>query len=201
MSGRLIALEGIDCDVLNAQAAVLAASLRGLGQTAVVAQEPTNGPVGAQLRMIADGRLLMDESARILFTLADRMDHLFNPDGILADLETGKTVLCTRYLLSTYAERGPEVDCEWILQIHHYCRWPDLTLLIDTPVEVALSHWEQRMGSDLSARPLEQERLLAARKNYLSALEQCWPAAVSLIDGSLPATTISRQCMDKVQDL
>jgi len=134
VEGKLIVLEGIDDAVLHAQSERLYHWLRGQGIAAEQTQEPTYGPVGAQIRLYQQGRLELDPASLALFWTADRMDHLRREDGILSWMAEGYHVLCTRYLLFSYAYQLHQIDLDWLRQINAPCRRPDLTLFIDTPL-------------------------------------------------------------------
>lgn len=130
--GHLIALEGVDEELLDAASQKLYRWLRERGIAAERTAEPTGGPVGAQIRLWQSGRLSVDPVSLALYDLADRMDHLCRADGILAWLEAGRTVLCTHYLLASFARHSCHVGLDWLEKINARCRPPDLTLFLDT---------------------------------------------------------------------
>lgn len=129
----LIALEGIDDDLLQVQAERLCRWLRDQDMAAEQTQEPTQGPVGVQLRLVRQGRLQLPLTSVALLEVADRLDHLACPGGILAWLAEGRIVVCVHYTLSSYAAHWRHLDRAWLRQINARCRTPDLTLFIDTP--------------------------------------------------------------------
>ncbi len=75
MPGRFIVLEGIDSSILADEAEQLARWVRTEGQSFVITREPTDGPLGAQLRALLNGRLSVPEYAKALLFAADRLDH------------------------------------------------------------------------------------------------------------------------------
>lgn len=204
MAGRFIVFEGIDTDVLTDQASRLATWLRSEGLPAVTTREPTDGPIGAQIRLVQNGRLNVDQLTLAALFLADRMDHLHRMGGgILNDLEKNNYVVCTRYLLSAYAYQSDVASFEWLRQINRLCPWPHLMIFIDTPVESVIRHSVEREG--YKAEKLEQQlaTLQEERESYLQVIERCRKEGddVHSIDGNQPAATVHRQCRDLVERL
>jgi thymidylate kinase len=131
--GRLVALEGIDQDLLQVQAERLCHWLRDQQIAAEQTLEPTQGPVGVQIRLVQQGRLQLPPTSVALLEVADRLDHLSCPGGILAWLAERRIVICVHYTLFAYASHWHELDWTWLRQINARCRPPDLTLFIDAP--------------------------------------------------------------------
>lgn len=130
--GNLIVLEG-GCDAtLQAMLQRLYRWMRGQGKAVEQTAEPTYGPVGAQIRLLQQGRLQIDPIGFALLGVADRMDHLGREDGICSWLDAGRHVLCARYLLFSYASLRHRFDLDWLQRINARCRVPDLTLFLDT---------------------------------------------------------------------
>lgn len=84
--GLFVVLEGIDGAGTTTQVARLVASLRARGIGALGTREPSDGPIGTQIRQILTGRLVVRSPAgghappgwptlALLFA-ADRVDHL-----------------------------------------------------------------------------------------------------------------------------
>ncbi len=193
---KFIVFEGIDSEVVAEQARRMADWLRDEGLRVVVTREPTDGPIGAQIRLVLNGRLQMDEHAKAVLFLADRLDHLHRPeDGILPELEKGNYVVCIRYLLSAYTQ-SQEVDPEWLEQINRLCPWPDLMIFVDTPVGTALDRLVKQEGYDEERTQKKEQELEALRQAYLRAVERCQEEgkSVQTVDGNQTAAAIHRQC-------
>ena len=130
--GKLIALEGVNDALLDAQSERLCRWLQGRDIVVERTEEPTRGPVGMLLRLSRQERLQLDPTSLALLWVADRMDHLEREDGILSWLERGRYVLCTRYMLHAYASLLDQVEPDWLRQINGLCRSPDLTLFFES---------------------------------------------------------------------
>jgi dTMP kinase len=71
-----------------------------------------------------------------LLYAADRRDHTVT--DIDPSLAIGSHVISDRYLLSSLAYQGLDLDIEWLLEINASARVPDLTIFLDLPVEQAM---------------------------------------------------------------
>lgn len=134
MTGRFIVFDGQDRSELDRQSAALAAWLREQGLIVATTHEPSDGPVGGQVRQVLAGRVSVASLPVPLLFLADRLDHLHKePDGILAQLREGKWVVCSRYLLSALAYQSDLASPDWLARINRPCPWPDLMVWCDGP--------------------------------------------------------------------
>lgn len=214
MAGRFIVLEGIDSEVLTAQAGDLTAWLQGEGLRVHLTRQPTDGPFGAQLRLVLGQRLKVDPWTKAALFMTDRMDHLYRTAGILEDLGKGIYVVCVRYVLSTYAYQGLELQqassqiprpieaLEWLRQINQLCPWPDLMVFIDTPPEGCMLAGMKR-GAQTAQAPELLARYTQEQQAFYRAIECCraWGQPVQVVDGNQPSATIQRLCRQWVEQL
>ena len=172
--GRFLALEGIDGSGKSTQLQLLLKRLRARGIPCRGTQEPSDGPVGAMLRQILTGRMVADGRVLAGLFTADRLDHLVNPrDGILAQVESGVTVVTDRYYFSSYAYQAVDVDLDWLIQSNRLSAEllrPDATVFLDVPVPQALD----RIAHNRAQTELFEhlDRLTATREKYLEAFRQ-----------------------------
>lgn len=172
--GRFLALEGIDGSGKSTQLQLLLARLRERGVACHGTREPSGGPVGAMLRQILTGQMAADGRVIAGLFTADRLDHLVNPrDGILAQVQSGVTVVTDRYYFSSYAYQGVEVDLDWLIQSNRLSAEllrPDATIFLDVPVAQAL----ERIARNRSSTELYEtkDRLAATREKYLEAFRR-----------------------------
>ena len=182
--GRLLVLEGIDGSGTTTQTERLVAHLRQQGRRAVPTREPSTGPIGRLLREILLGQHRMPHGAAVngqtmaLLFAADRLDHLQREIEPL--LNEGVDVVTDRYLMSSLAYQAEEADREWVATLARGVRPPDLTILLDIPIDVAA---ERRK---LAGRPEERydahSYLARVAENY-RRLARADPRAV-ILDGS-----------------
>lgn len=138
---RFIVLEGIDGSGTTTQLGLLEKHLIARGRRVLATREPSQGPIGRLLREIllgghrrADGSPV-DGLAMALLFAADRRDHLSRE--IEPALAAGFDVVSDRYLLSSLAYQAQEAERDWVATLARAVRRPDLTLLLDLPIEVA----------------------------------------------------------------
>ena len=120
--GRFIVLEGLDGAGTTTQAERIARALRERGSKVVVTRQPSDGPIGTQLRHALTGRLslpngrgpLTEDTLALLFA-ADRLDHL--AAIVEPALARGEIVLCDRYVLSSLAYQGSALPMAWVESI------------------------------------------------------------------------------------
>ena len=123
------------------QLGLLERHLQGRGRRVHATREPSTGPIGRLLREILLGGHRspagepVDGLAMALLFAADRRDHLARE--ILPMLAAGTDVVSDRYLLSSLAYQAQEAERDWVAGLARELRVPDLTLLLDLPVEVA----------------------------------------------------------------
>lgn len=185
MRGKFIVFEGLDGADIFGQVTGLAQWLnkeKGLKQVHFT-REPSDGPIGMNIRMHLEGRLDIDKLSMATFFAADRMDHLYREEtGIVGRLNNGEYVLCDRYYLSSlaYQTLEPEIDMEYVASLNAKCIPPDLTLFIDLPVDVCMQRIvsEPLLGIHLAIFEMTEENIKAlktrldqARNSYLQAIE------------------------------
>ena len=156
--GRFIVFEGIDGAGTTTQVERLVEWLRTRGELAHFTAEPTTGPIGVQIRQILSGRLLskpsggkatgVDPATVALLFAADRLDHLQNEIEPL--VASGHHVICDRYVLSSLAYQGVDVDQKFVRAINAKALAPDLTLYLKVTPEVAM----QRIATSRPDRDL-----------------------------------------------
>jgi dTMP kinase len=142
--GRFITIEGPEGAGKTTQAARLAATLRARGITVSGTREPGGTALGERIR-----ELLLAPSPTAIDPLADAL--LFNAarrqlveEVIEPALGAGTTVICARFADSTRAYQGyggglPIAELEALEEIATGGLEPDLTLLLDLPVEIGLA--------------------------------------------------------------
>lgn len=156
--GVFIVVEGIDGSGSTTHTKLLGKALRQRGLGVVETCEPSAGPIGGLIRQVLQRRLFVADatgprafawSTMALLFAADRMDHL--DSTIVPALREGKIVLSDRYDLSSLAYQSVtapngERVVPWIRELNAAALRPDLTVVIDVPVEVAEERRRSRGG-------------------------------------------------------
>lgn len=138
-----ITLEGPEGSGKTSQIPALAAFLRTAGYDVVVTREPGGTTVGNQIRDVLMNleNVSIVPRTEILLFLAARAQHV--DELIRPALAEGKVVLCDRFSDSTLAYQGygHQTDLEVLRYLLDYSTAglkPDLTLLLDVPVDAGL---------------------------------------------------------------
>ncbi|HPO12935.1 MAG TPA: dTMP kinase [Candidatus Hydrogenedentes bacterium] len=171
MSGRFITFEGVEGCGKSTQIELLKTHLESKGHRVLVTREPGGVPIAEAIRsVLLDTRhtamspiaeLLLYEAAR-----AQIVEEIIRPA-----LEKGCIVLCDRFADSTtaYQGAGRGLPMEEIERLHHLATqgvWPDLTFVLDLPVEQGLARARNRGRADR----MEQQALefhQRVRQGYL----------------------------------
>ena len=187
--GRFITLEGPEGSGKTTAARHLASWLESRGVEAVLSREPGGTPVGDEIRHVllhfqgvADD---LDPRTDALLFAAQRAQHVARL--IRPALERGSWVVSARYADSSLAYQGagygidPD-EMRWLQRFATDGLVPDLTILLDVPVEVGLNrkrHGEWNRFEDTEAVTFFD----TVRSAYLQlAAEE--PGRFTVIDGS-----------------
>lgn len=145
--GRLIALEGIDGCGKSTQALRLVEALVDRGLDAVSFREPGDTEYGRELRRVfVQGRHLSPAEEMRLFLEDRRIDVR---DNIAPALAAGTHVVMDRYYLSSVVYQGVlGLDPAEIRAANEaFAPRPDLTLILDLPVQVAVGRIQAARGT------------------------------------------------------
>lgn len=186
-TGRFITIEGIEGVGKSTNLDFVLGYLRAAGLSVLQTREPGGTPAAERIREIliaADGESMPDV-AELLLMFAARSLHVENK--IRPALANGQWVVCDRFTDATWAYqgggRGLRLD-----QIEALANWvhgdlqPDLTLLLDAPVDLAARRVYGRGAADRIE--LEKETFFArVREVYLRRAE-AEPGRFVIVDAS-----------------
>ena len=143
----LIVLEGPDGAGTTKHSKLLAERLSREGHDVVLTAEPTDGPIGLQIRSMLKGDHLPDAATVQLLFCADRADHVARV--IAPALAAGKTVITDRYALSTIVYGAAQgLDRDWLQSINDAFPKPDVIFLLLPPYEVCAERVGRRATKD-----------------------------------------------------
>jgi dTMP kinase len=150
-----VTVEGIEGGGKSTLLRGLAQWLRSMGRDVLVTREPGGTPVGDAIRrLFLDRGMAVSPLSEAMLVNAARAQHV--TDVILPALSAGSIVLCDRFVDSTIAYQGYGRGVDFDL-LDLLCRAatgglePDLTFLIDVPIEVSRRRIESKRFDRLEA--------------------------------------------------
>jgi dTMP kinase len=168
--GRFISVEGIEGVGKSTNIDVIVARIEAAGHKVLTTREPGGTPFAEDIRDILMNRSdePIPEIAEVLLMFAARS---FNVNNVIVPaLEAGKWVVCDRFTDSTRAYQGggrgiPMETIDTVADWVHGDTWPDVTILLDAPVEVGL----ERAGKRSAPDRFEQER-----HDFFQRVRECY---------------------------
>ncbi|MGJ4900154.1 dTMP kinase [Bradyrhizobium sp. HKCCYLRH2060] len=204
--GRFVTFEGGEGAGKSTQIKMLADRLQKEGVRVVLTREPGGSPGAEIMRHLVlsgMGKLLGPEAETLLFAAA-RDDHVRNV--ILPALNQGSWVLCDRFFDSTRAYQGsqgkvaPDV-LNAMQRVTIGDLKPDLTLILDVPVEVGLQRAAARRGSGAPDRfEGEDIKFHKGLRDAFHKIAAEDPRRCVLVDATASADTVSQLVWDAVRE-
>ena len=198
--GVFITFEGIEGSGKSTQMTLLAESLAKLGHPCLLSREPGGPPISERIRdiLLDPGHSAMLPETEVLLYAASRVQH--TGEWILPALEDGKIVLCDRYYDSTFAYQGAarRQDLHFIRLLTEYATFgsvPDLTFLLDLPVEQGLARIQGRALDRLERESLAFHQRV--REQYLR-LAQKEAARFAVLDATLEPSALHDRILQRV---
>lgn len=192
MTGRLITFEGGDGAGKSTQIARLADYLDELGIPVLCTREP-GGTAGAEAirTLLVSGEADWDPLAEAMLHFAARREHV--EKFIRPTVAGGTWVLCDRFFDSTVAYQcygqGVSLDDETALRrLAIDNLQPDLTLLLDIPVETGRARAQMRQQSRYEA--MSDDLHLRVRAGFLEIARR-EPQRVKIIDAGRDADSVA----------
>ena len=196
MRGKFITIEGTEGVGKTTNIQFIQSWLHSKQLAYLCTREPGGTPLAEQIRelLLAPREELVCDTAELLLMFAGRAQHL--NQVIEPALEEGAWVLCDRFTDATYAYQGAgrgmgtSLISELELIVQGSLR-PDLTLILDIPVEMGLKRASERSAPDR----FEQEKTEffdRVRNGYLQIADQ-HPDRCVVIDASQPLDEVQRE--------
>lgn len=155
--GFFITFEGIEGCGKSTQLKLLARNLTTHGHEVTVTREPGGCPISDQVRgiLLDANNSAMTPMAELLLYAAARAQHV--AEIVVPALKEDRIVICDRFTDATVAYQGygRQLNLTVINQLNQLATAglrPDLTILLDCPVEVGLSRALARINSSQGAR-------------------------------------------------
>ncbi|MCD4699586.1 MAG: dTMP kinase [Phycisphaerae bacterium] len=191
LAGRFIVLDGPDGSGKSTQLALLADWLAGKGVDVITACDPGGTDVGEQIRAILLDREngCMSPMCEMLLFMASRAQLI--EERVRPALESGKVVLCDRFISATVAYQGAAgINSKTIIELGDTAvagLWPDLTVILDLPADAGLGRILKKTGdAPVPLDRMESKKLAFHQKVREIFLDQAGadPARYAVVDGS-----------------
>ncbi len=204
MAGKFITLEGGEGVGKTTNIQFIKEYLQQHKIPVVVTREPGGTPIAEILReiLLARHEETISGHTELLLMFAARSQHL--SEVIWPHLIDGTWVLCDRFTDATYAYQGGgrKIDIDEISCLENLVQGdfrPDLTLLLDAPVEVGLTRAEARNELDR----FESEKLeffQSVREIYLTRARQN-PGRIKVIQADQALEQVQQQIIEQLEQI
>ena len=185
--GKFITIDGVEGAGKSTQINFICDYLKAKGIRIVLTREPGGTEIGEKIRtlLLSNSTGQMHADTELMLMFCARNEHIQNK--IMPALAQGDWVLSDRFTDSSYAYQGGGRGLEmsrirqlelWVMQDFT----PDMTLLLDVPVEVGMSRVESRGEKDR----IEMEKMDffdRVRQAYIARSKE-FPDRIKLIDSS-----------------
>ena len=195
-----ITFEGIEGSGKSSLIAQLKKYFKSSKLEAFFSKEPGGTDLGKEIRKILlNPKYSFDPTSELLLLLADRAEHV--QKIIRPNLQKNKLIFCDRYLDSTLAYQGSgrNLDKKIIKEMFQALDFPipDLTILLDVPVQIGLSRARKRNKLDR----FEKEDLNFhenVRRSYLD-LAKNDSARIVLFDSSISEEELFKKAVNLIK--
>jgi len=163
-------------------------------------KEPGGTELGEKIReILLDPTSEIDPSSELLLLMADRVQHVKNK--INPNLNENKIVFCDRYIDSTIAYQGggrdlDDKDIEGIIKMLKL-PIPDLTILLDVPVEMGLMRAKERSELDrFEKEDIDFHKKI--RQSYLN-LQKRFPDRIIIFNASMNENDVFEEVLNFIK--
>lgn len=199
--GKFITLEGGEGVGKTTNLAFIRDYLQQHNIPVVVTREPGGTVLAEKIRhlLLDKDSEAISEQAELLLIFAARAQHIKHV--IEPALAQGDWVLCDRFTDATYAYQGGGRNMristiEWLENLVQGNLRPDLTVLLDAPVEIGIERARERGAFDR----FESEKIgffEHVRRAYLLQVE-LHPERIKLIKANQPLVDVQRAIVDVI---
>jgi len=169
-TGKFITVEGIEGVGKSTNVEFLSKAIEARGHSVLTTREPGGTPMAERIRelLLNHGDEPMPDVAELLLMFASRSLHVNNV--IAPAIASGTWVVCDRFVDASRAYQGggrglPMEDIDQIASLVLGDLKPDVTILLDAPVEVGMGRADKRGARD---------RIESEREAFFERVRACY---------------------------
>ena len=123
--------------------------------------EPTSLETGKFLRRMLGGEFSVDEKTNSFLFAADRAEHLYSKNGIIEQINNGKTVISDRYLFSSLAYQSISCGEELPKLLNSTFPLPEILFFFEIDPEISLKRVDSRNEKKEIYEKIETQKKIA----------------------------------------
>lgn len=123
--------------------------------------EPTSLETGKFLRRMLSGEFSVDEKTNSFLFAADRAEHLYGKNGIIEQINNGKTVISDRYLFSSLAYQSISCGEELPKLLNSTFPLPEILFFFEIDPEISLKRVDSRNEKKEIYEKIETQKKIA----------------------------------------
>jgi len=187
---NFLVFEGGDGSGTTTQLNMLAEQLKKHGKKEFFPTfEPTDRQIGKLIRCALKKEVEIEPQTLAFLFAADRNEHLYAPDGILAHVNNGEIVISDRFVLSSLVYQGIECGEELPILLNSRFGIPELTIFLDIDPKIAMERMKGRTSLEIYEYGEFQEKVREKYKAIIHEYRACG-ARVEIIDASQSAQDV-----------
>lgn len=207
MRGIFITIEGGEGVGKSTVINDIGAVLRQAGKTVCITREPGGTPLAERIRdvLLTPESETLPASAELLLMFAARAVHVEN--RIKPALARGEWVICDRFTDASYAYQGAGrgLPAAFIAELEKQVQGelrPDVTLLLDAPVDVGLARARERNNGEAPDRfEREQQAFFTRVRDAYLTRAAAEPARFVVLDAAQPLADVRARLNAVMQDI
>ena len=195
MLGQFITIEGIECVGKSTNARFIETMLNKKGYKTLVTREPGGSSIGEKIRniLLFEKKDTLSPMVELLLLFAAREKHI--NEIIKPALDKGTWVICDRFTDASFAYQGfgRELGFEKVNQLKALIQKdfePDLTILLDAPVEVITSRRKLNPNDRFES---EDKKFFGRVRNGYLELANIFEDRFKVIDASQDIQDVQNQ--------
>jgi len=200
-TGAFITLEGLEGVGKSTCLSTVEQCVSAAGHHVLVTREPGGTPLGEKIRewILEGDHSSLSAETETLLMFAARAHHL--DEVIRPALAEGRWVICDRFTDATIAYQGGGrgADPVWLESLKSAVQRglePDLTLLLDAPVEVGLARISNRDPDHFEREDLA---FFARVRETYGELARKHPVRIKLVDAARPVAEVQAQVAEQLE--